>query len=177
MDKIIVDENYAGLVKNGSYYKLEGNLTGEIIEITIPLYVTGSIEAGTSIKASAWIEAGRWIEASEWIEVGKWVKAGKWIEAGKWIKAGGSIKAGESIEAGESINLFGIKTEKLFLFHGTFLFHIWIMDTHMKIGCQLKTKEEWLKIYNSEAGEKLAQSMGDDGSMWAMKDIIIGFCK
>lgn len=152
MKKIVIDKDYPGLIDDGWRYRIIGNLSAEIIQIDVPLFVTGSIKAG------------------------EWIKAGESIEACGWINSGRSIKAGGSINAGEWIEMGGIKTDNLYLFNGTFTFNVWIMDTHLKIGCKIKTKEEWLKIYSSEHGKDLAEKMGDNGSMWAIREVIKGFC-
>ena len=200
-----INKDFPGLEDMGGWYKYTGDIiTKESIEIRIGLVVTGSINAGGSINASEWItaggsitagewitagrsiEAGEWIKAGRSIEAGEWITAGRSIEAGEWIKAGrsieagGSIKAGEwitaggSITAGEWIEMYGITTSSLFLFHGTFRFTVFIMDTHIKIGCQLKSKDEW-REWLKDANESKAKSLGDNGSMWAMRDMLARF--
>ena len=153
---MIVDRNFAGLVDMGGLYKLDGDLiTEESLDIKIPLFVTKSINA------------------DGWIEAGESIKAGKWIKTGESIKADWSINAGGSIKAG-SVSMYGIKSSKLFIIHGLH-FTVWVLDTHIKIGCQLKSKKEWLK-FSETATEQDAKSLGDNGKMFAMKDLIIALC-
>jgi hypothetical protein len=213
---MIIDKDFAGLADCGNYYKYDGKIvTNDILDIRVPLFVTGLIkadewiearewiEAGGSIKAGKWIEAGKSIKADEWIEAGKWIEAGgsieadgwieagKWIQAVKWIKAGGrieadewiqadewinadgrieadeSIKAGGRINAGKWIEMYGIRTKTLKIITG--MVHvIWILDTHIKIGCEMKPKEAWTQITEEQAKE-----MGDDGSIWAIRDALL----
>ena len=115
---MIITESYEGLEKEGSYYKLNGDLiTDEDLIINVPLICTGMIKSGKSIKA------------------------GWSIKAGESIKAGWSITAGESIEA-ELIKMCGIETTKIKIISGL-VYKIWIMDTHIKIGCEIHEKKEW----------------------------------
>ena len=85
----------------------------------------------------------------------------------------GKIEAGNWIEAGDWIEMSGVKTKTLFILHGTFRFTVWVMDDHIKIGCKLKTKVEWLKVTTKEQ----ALSLGDDGSMWALRDLLKKLCE
>jgi hypothetical protein len=141
---MIIDKDFAGLADCGNYYKYDGKIvTTGILDIRVPLFVTGLIQAGESI------------EAREWIEVGES------IEAGEWINAGGSINAGEWIK------MYGIRTKTLKIITGMVQV-IWILDTHIKIGCEMKTKEAWAQITEEQAKE-----MGDDGSIWAIRDALL----
>jgi hypothetical protein len=213
---MIINKDFAGLVDLGNYYKYDGDIvTTGILDIRVPLFVMGSINASEWIKASEWIEASESIKAGEWIDAGEWINAGKWIEAGVSIKAGGSINASEWIKAGWSINAGGrinaswsinaggrinasgwikagvsikaggrinasgwikagkwikmycIRTKTLKIITG--MVHvIWILDTHIKIGCEMRTKEAWTQITEEQAKE-----MGDDGSIWAIRDALL----
>jgi hypothetical protein len=147
IDELIIDENYKGLKGYGCSYLYDGDIVfrGSII-VNVNLFVSGSIEVGGSIKAGKWIEA-------------RSIKAGKWIEA-------------RSIKAGEWIEMYGIRTRSLIIINGTITSPVWVMDTHIKIGCHLKTKKEWLEIDT----EKKAEKLGDDGSMWANRKLIKSFC-
>jgi hypothetical protein len=98
------------------------------------------------------------------------------IEVGGSIKAGKRIKAGKSIEAGESIEMYGIKTQHLNILIGN-KYKIWIFDTHLKIVCQLKTKKEWIDIYNDKNAEEIVNELGDDGSMFKIRDFIFNLCQ
>ena len=150
-----IDKNYPGLKEKYGYYILDSDLISEDdLIISIPLLVNGEIKAGGCIKAWEWIEAGGWIKAREWIEAGGWIKAGGWIEAGGWIY------------------IFKIKTKNLYFINGTFAFNILVMDTHLRIGCQLKTKKEWLDVTEDQA-----KKLGDDGSMWKHREFIWRLCK
>jgi len=40
----------------------------------------------------------------------------------------------------------------------------------------MKTKEDWLMIYNSKNGEEIAKQLGDDGSMWKNREFIKSLC-
>jgi hypothetical protein len=63
--------------------------------------------------------------------------------------------------------MYGIRTKTLKIITG--MKHIiWILDTHIKIGCQVKTKEAWAQITEEQAKE-----MGDDGSIWAIRDALL----
>ena len=81
------------------------------------------------------------------------------------------ISVSGSIESGGSITMAGIKTKSLFILLGTLRHNVWVMDTHIKIGCLMMEKSQWIEIT-----ESMAKDMGDDGSMWAIRDMLLKFC-
>jgi len=167
-----IDKDYPGLriskisAEPIGYYKLFNDIeTSENLLIKVPLYIRGSIKAKEwikcldvincrdSIKSGEWIHANKSISVADSISAISLISAGWWIKAGKLIEAGKTIKVGWWIEAGESIKLCGVKTKTLYCVNGSIIYNIWIMDNHIKIGQNLKTKDEWLKITEKELNE------------------------
>ena len=108
MKKIIIDENFEGLMKVGSWYKYEGDILVEKkVEIKINLQVTGSLEVS------------------------------------------GSLEVGGRLEVGEIKSINGVKTKSIKIIHG-FDYIIWVMDNHIRIGCQQHSKKCWSGYDNKE---------------------------
>ena len=159
METIVLNENYEGLIKRHGGFIYEGDLViGCDLIIDIKLLVEGVIYAEGCIYAKGDISAGLDIYAE-----------------GR-IYAKGGISAKSGIYAKGDISILGIKTEFIALISGRFTFNILVMDNHIKIGCQLKTKKEWLALLRSDNAEELAKRIGDDGTMWENKRFIENLC-
>lgn len=51
-----------------------------------------------------------------------------------------------------SIYMMGIKTTHLMIINSNLGYKIWVMDTHIKIGCKFYSKNNWIKFSESEIG-------------------------
>jgi hypothetical protein len=116
-------------------------------------YYPGSIVTDESVEVVVPLKVGGSIE------VGGSLNVGGWLEVGGWLNVGGDM------------TIDGIKTAAYLSVVGRFRFRISIYDTHARIGCQLKSREEWLAILDRD-DERYAKALGDDGSMWANRDLI-----
>jgi hypothetical protein len=113
---LVVDENYPGLEKKGTEYRLSGDLKSDFnieIQLDKKLVVSGYIDAkrniksNKSLKAEGQIKAGYSIniadgdiESLESINAGMDIIATGIIKASYCIEALGSIKAGKMIKSG-----------------------------------------------------------------------------
>ena len=111
------------------------------------------------------------IVTNESVEVVGWLKVGGLLKVGGSLEVGGLLKVGGWLEVGGDMTIDGIKTTTYMSSVGRFRYRISVYDTHARIGCQLKSKEEWLAILDRD-DERYAKALGDDGSMWANRDLI-----
>jgi NDP-sugar pyrophosphorylase family protein len=147
------------------YWIYEGNLESEeALEIDFPVKVTGYISSGGSISAGDYISAGSYISSGSYIRAGSYISSGDSISSGGYISAGGYIRAGDSISsggyisagdyirAGDSISSGGYISadgwEKGKLVSGRMVvghckYRVSVDATHIYIGCQKATVEEW----------------------------------
>ena len=68
MEKIIIDENYEGLVKRNNYYYIEK------IELNCNVEIKINLEVGDSLKVGGWLEVGDSLKVRGWLEVGEFKK-------------------------------------------------------------------------------------------------------
>ena len=88
------------------------------------------------------------------------------------LLCGGGFRCDGNFQCDGDIWMQGVKTKSLLFLHGTPKYRVLIMDTHIKIGCRLKSKAEWLTVTEDQA-----RDLGDDGSVWAMRELLVPFCK
>jgi hypothetical protein len=144
---MIINKDFPGLIDKIGYYEFMGDIVSEeSIDFKISVFVSGKINSSRGIKAGGGIEAGDWIRAGGGIE------AGDWIEAGGGIKAGGGIEAGGGIKAGGGIVFFGVKSLSLYLIVGK-KWTIWVIDTHIKTGCEFHSKDKWKNFTDGQISE------------------------
>jgi len=80
------------------------------------------------------------------------------IEAIGWIKAGGLIEAG------------GIKTKKYYIIIGK-RWNIYVLDNHIKIGCECHLKKDWQNFTDEEIKIMDAEAL----NFWGLeKNFILG---
>jgi hypothetical protein len=132
---MIINKDFPGLIDKIGYYEFMGDIVSEeSIDFKISVFVSGKINSSRGIKAGGGIEAGDWI------------RAGGGIEAGDWIEAGGGIKAGGGIV------FFGVKSLSLYLIVGK-KWTIWVIDTHIKTGCEFHSKDKWKNFTDGQISE------------------------
>ena len=82
------------------------------------------------------------------LKVGDSLEVGGWLKVGGSLKVGGLLKVGGWLEVGGLITLFEVASTRCILIHSYYSLHA--LDTHLKIGCQLHTYEEWNRFSDRE---------------------------
>ena len=142
MEKIIIDENYEGLVKRNNYYYIEK------IELNCNVEIKINLEVGDSLKVGGWLEVGGWLKVGDSLKVGDWLKVGDSLKVGGWLEVGDSLKVRGWLEVGEFKKILNLKTKYCVLIH--LEYYIILLENHIKIGCKLYSKEQWGNFSDKE---------------------------
>jgi predicted acyltransferase (DUF342 family) len=169
----IIDENYGGLIRKEGYYLYDGNL---IIEdncrIIVPLRVSGSISVsswlivrdslsvGGSLSVGKWLivrdslsvggslDVGKWLSVCDSLNVGSSLSVGGSLSVGKWIDVREWLIVGDSLDVGQFKTIMGVATTSCILISSRR--YIIALDTHLKIGCEFHTYNEWRNFTERE---------------------------
>ena len=144
----------------------------------------GDIWAENGIRAEngdIWAENGIWAKNGDiWAENGIWAKNGDirakngdiwaenggiWAENGDiWAENGdiraknGDIWAVGEIKFKDKIIFFGIESKSIYIICDK-LWTIWILDTHIKIGCEFHSKIKWKNFTDHEISKMNYQAL------------------
>jgi len=199
-DNDIINKNIKDDIIINVPFKINGNIktTGSIIANDI-LYVNGTLKTGLFFHAQSWVGINRdliaegAIKVNKWLEVGGNVKANSSLEVndsldvedslhvaggmsvcksvtiGNIFSFRGNLHIGSSFDANKYVMNF-IESDSLIIIN-TYEYMIYVSDTHIKIGCELHSKEEWKKFTDKDVlkmGGKYGKIFWDKYKHWIL---------
>ena len=141
---------YETIIKNGIEWVVVAGELDELIQPEANILVEGDLivrgaldvkrlEVGGSLKVGRSLKVGGWLKVSLSLEVGGWLNVGGPLEVGLLLEVGGSL------EVGGAKNILGLDTD-IYIWISCLHWPVYIMSRHIKIGCEMHTREEWEKF-------------------------------
>ncbi|MHB8096071.1 MAG: hypothetical protein ACYDEI_00235 [Erysipelotrichaceae bacterium] len=147
---MIIDKNYPSIIDCGGYFKINCDLVFvESIKIEVSLLVVGDIysEGNISSKGDIYSKGN--------------------------ISSKGDISSEGDIYSKGDIFMMGIKTTHIMIINSNIGYKIWVMDTHIKIGCKFYSKDEWLRFNESNIKDMDSRAL----KIWNNnKELLIALC-